>query len=86
MSKSKKLYSFVTLFIAGLLFVIILTALITQRYWFQRLDQQVSTEAVNVSQYFNKQLERYQHIPDLLTSHYQIRQVLKQETQTYALS
>lgn len=86
MSKSKKLYSFLTLFIAGLLFVIILTALITQRYWFQRLDQQVSTEAVNVSQYFNKQLERYQHIPDLLTSHYQIRQVLKQETQTYALS
>lgn len=86
MSKSKKLYSFVTLFIAGLLFVFILTALVTQRYWFQRLDQQVSTEAVNVSQYFNKQLERYQHIPDLLTSHYQIRQVLKQETQTYALS
>lgn len=86
MSKSKKLYSFVTLFIAGLLFVFILTALVTQRYWFQRLDQQVSSEAVNVSQYFNKQLERYQHIPDLLTSHYQIRQVLKQETQTYALS
>lgn len=86
MFKSKKLYSFLTLFIAGLLLVIVLTALVTHRYWFQRLDRQVSTEAINVSQYFNKQLERYQHIPDLLTSHYQIRQVLKQETQTYALS
>ncbi|UUM29761.1 sensor histidine kinase [Vibrio japonicus] len=86
MFKSKKLYSFLTLFISGLLLVIVLTALGTHRYWFQSLDRQVSTEAINVSQYFNKQLERYQHIPDLLTSHYQIRQVLKQETQTYALS
>lgn len=86
MSKSKKLYSFFALFVFGLVAVIFTTALFAERYWYLKLHQQVSTEAVNMSQYFNQQLERYRHIPELLTSHYQIRQVLQQESHTNALS
>lgn len=86
MYKPRKLYSWIALLSLGLVLVLIIAAFATERYWVQRLNQQVSMEAINVGQYFNSQLERYEHIPDLLTSHYRIRQALQQDTAALALS
>ena len=51
-----------------------------QRSLYIELDQKVKNEAENVSTYFNKELARYAHIPELLTNHYQIRQLLQFKT------
>ena len=57
-----------------------------QRSLYIELDQKVKYEAQNVSTYFNKELARYAHIPELLTNHYQIRQVLQSNSGAQALS
>ncbi|WP_394126650.1 ATP-binding protein [Vibrio hepatarius] len=84
--KDRRFAFLVGIFLLGLAIVVLVGGALYQRSLYLELHQRVSQEAKSVSNYFNNQLQRYNHIPELLTSHYQIRNAFLNDNSIQDLS
>ncbi len=77
----KRFFSPIFFYLLGLFVLLSLTFYIGTGLSHQNLLALAKQDAENFGQYINNELSRYQHIPQLLTSHYLIRQGLTAEEQ-----
>lgn len=84
--RDRKFTYLIGIFFVGLAAIALIGGALYQRSVYTELSQRVNTEAKSVSNYFNNQLQRYHHIPELLTNHYQIRQVFQRQAHANELN
>lgn len=84
--RDRKFTYLIGIFFVGLAAIALIGGALYQRSVYTELSQRVNTEAKSVSNYFNNQLQRYHHIPELLTNHYQIRQVFQRQAHAHELN